>query len=47
MEPEGAVVHRLCRVVEEPSLPDCRYAMVQGITAACRKVLFRQPGPLQ
>jgi hypothetical protein len=47
MEPEGAVVHRLCCVVEELCLPDCRYAMVQGITVGRRKVVFRQPSPMQ
>src|SRR5262249_38382721 len=47
MEPKGAVVHRLRGVVEELSLRNCRYAMVQGTIVASRKVVFRQPGPMQ
>src|SRR6516165_6973701 len=33
VKPEGAVVQRLCGIVEESGLPDSRNAIVQGTTA--------------
>jgi hypothetical protein len=42
----GSVLN-LRGVVEQPGLPNCRYAMVHRTTGASRKVVIRQPGPTQ
>jgi len=47
VKPERAVVHRICRVVEEPGLAASERPMTRRLIIAHHKVTLRQPSAMQ